>query len=249
MKNYFLLILLFCSFASYGQLRYDSLERICIEQFCNDKYKYPDNECNGCKVAVKKEYDDTFGRYIILGVYDLDTLDIDYDKLRALSPYLDSTHFAPENRYVLSFNTEYLVYMIDIYTGKIVSVDNYETFNKIMNSSKQKVYKVEKWTLFLLLNHKGCYGLSDLLYGYPTSIRQSDAFLSLQLTFGHERRSEIKKPDWLCSKIQYDIDHSDNKNIVVYEFLSDTNKYLACRYQFLFDSTDNISSINKEYLK
>jgi hypothetical protein len=251
MKNQFLLILLFCSFALYGQLRYDSLERICIEQFNKDKHIYPYRECKGCIVGVNKELDDTFGRYILLGAHNLDSSYVD-------SGWSFSLHggrfYNPISRveYMFRLNTEYLVYMLDIYTGEIISVEDYKTFNKIINTSKEKLYNLEKCTLYLLLNHKGCYGLSQLLRGYPKDIKQSKKLLSLQFMFagfGGRSHSEIENPEWLCDKVKQDQANSNNNNIVVYEFLSDTSEYLACRYQFLFDFTDNISSINKEYLK
>jgi len=237
MKSHFLLILLFCSFTSYGQLRYDSLVQICTEQFNKDKHIYPYRECKGCKVGVSKDYDDTFGRYILLGAYNLDSLDFDIEPTVLNSPY------------VFSFTTEYFLYMIDIYTGEIVSLENYEKFNKIINTGKRKLCNIDKCTLYLLHNHVGVFGFSDLARGYPKDIKQSKKFTNLHFVFWGNRYSKFENPEWLCSKIKYDKDHSNNNNIVIYEFLSDTSEYLACKYQFSFDSTDNISSINKEYLK
>jgi len=237
MKNLLFFIIILCSSVSNAQLHYDSLVRICTEQFNKDKHIFPYRECKGSIVSVTKELDDTFGRYILLGVYNMDSSDIDIENTGLYSPY------------VFSFTTEYLLYMIDVYTGKIASVENFETFNYIMNTSKQKLYNFEKCTLYLLLNHIGVFGFSDLARGYPKDIIKSKILSNLHFTFWGNRYSKFENPEWLCSKIQYDKDHSNNNNIVIYEFMSDTNKYLACRYQFLFDSTDNISAINKEYIK
>lgn len=237
-KTRLFFILLFGSFTSYGQLGYMSLVNICAEQFNNDKYIYPYRECKGCKVDARKEIDDTFGRYILLGAYNLDSVDFDIESTNLRSPY------------VFRFTTEYLVYMIDIYTGKIVSVKNFEKFNTIMNTTKNKLNNIDKCYLYLLLNHTGVFGFSDWQNGYPRDIKQSQKFSLIQSVFGNRKRyGDIENPEWLCAKIKNDKDSSNNSNIVIYEFLSDTSKYLACRYQFLFDSTDNISAINKEYIK
>jgi hypothetical protein len=236
-KTRLFFILLFGSFTSYGQIGYSSLVNICAEQFNNDKYIYPYRECKGCKVDVRKEIEDTFGRYILLGAYNLDSVDFDIESTGLNSPY------------VFKFTAEYFLYIIDIYSGEIVSVENIDKFNVIMNTAKQKLSNLDKCTLYLLLNKFGVYGFSDLARGYPKSIKQSKKFTNLHFTFWGNRYSKFENPEWLCSKIKFDKDQSNNNNIFIYEFLSDTSEYLACRYQFLFDSTDNISRINKEYLK